>query len=160
MKKLFPISLAFCSGLILSVPALSKQPELKALFDLASDSRYYKYVEYLPSHRFEHALQLVLLDKRSEEEKIFNEDTQWFYDEIWTESPTGMLRKLFFKELRMSNMFKSVDVVENAPSFILEIELISLVGHYDRKTRAARGVVKIRAIVKSSSDNRVIMDKL
>jgi hypothetical protein len=160
MKKLFPMSLAFCSVLILSLPvaAPSKEPPHKAIFNLASDSRYYKYVEYLSSHRFEHVLQLIFLDKRPDQEKVFNEDIQWFYDDIWTEPPPSMLRKIFIKELRISNMFKSVHVAERSPSLTLEIELISLVGHYDRKTRTARGVVKIHSTLTWASDNRVIMD--
>lgn len=158
MKKSLAISLAFCSVLILSLPALSKQPPYKALFDLGSDSRYYQYVEYLSSHRFEHALRLVFVDKRPEQEKIFNEDVQWFSDDMWTKPPSKMLQKIFFKELRLSKMFTSVDVVEKAPSFTLKIELNSLVGHYARKTRTARGVVEIHSILRSASHNRIIMD--
>jgi len=70
-----------------------------------------------------------------------------------------MLGKIFLKELRTSNMFKFVDLDEKTPSLVLEIELSSLIGHYDDKTRVARGVVKIHTVLKSTSDNRVIMDK-
>jgi hypothetical protein len=56
-------------------------------------------------------------------------------------------------------MFKSVDMDEKTPSLTLEIEVTSLVGHYDDKSRVARGVVKIHSILRSTSDNRIILDK-
>ena len=56
-------------------------------------------------------------------------------------------------------MFKSVDMDEKTPSLTLEIEVTSLVGHYDDKSRVARGVVKVHSILRSTSDNRIILDK-
>jgi len=158
IKKLLTISLAFCFVLILSPSVLSKRPKYKALFNLASDARYYKYVEYKSSHRFDHMMLLSLVDKRPEQEKVYNEDTQWFYDDIWAVPIDRMLRKIFLRELRITNMFKSVDVDEKAPSLILKIELTSLIGHYGTG-RVARGVIKIQSILRSASDNRVVMDK-
>jgi len=157
MKKLLPTFLVLSLILALS-PALAEQPKYKAVFNLASDPGYYKYVEYLPSHRSEKPLQLVVLDKRMAKEKIFNEDIQWFYDDIWTEPPSSMLKKIFLKELRISNMFRSVDLVRQESSLILEIELTSLIGHYG-EGRVAKGVVKIHSLLKSPSGDRIIMDK-
>jgi hypothetical protein len=109
--------------------------------------------------KYENVLLLTIVDKRPEQEKVYNEDVQYFYDDIWTESPAKMLGKIILKELRISNMFRSVDFDEKGPSLILEIELNSLMGHYDDKTRVARGVVKIHPTLRSASDSRVIMDK-
>lgn len=158
MKKLLAMSMVFCLAVTLTPSALSKQPEYKAIFNLASDPGYYTYVEYLPSHRSENPLQLVVLDDRPDEEKVFNKDIQWFYDEIWTEPISSMLKKIFLKELRKSQMFKSVDLVEQESCLVLEIELTSLMGHYG-KGRVAKGVVKVHSLLKSSSDNRIIMDR-
>ena len=158
MKKLLTTSLVLSLVLALSSSALSKQPKYKAIFNLTSDPGYYKYVEYLPSQTSENPLQLVVLDKRPAEEKVYNEDIQWFYDDIWTEPPSSMLKKIFLKELRNSRMFKSVDLVEQESSLVLEIELNSLIGHYGAG-RMARGVVKIHALLKSPPGNRIIMDR-
>jgi len=159
MKKLVATSLVFCSVLALSPSAMSKQPKYKAIFNLASDPGYYKYVEYLPSHRSENPLQLVVLDKRPAEEKVYNEDIQWFYDDIWTEPPSSMLKKIFLRELRKSRMFKSVDLVRQESSLVLEIELTSFIGHYYGEGRVAKGEVKIHSILKYPPGNRIIMDK-
>jgi len=156
MKKLLAMSLLFFLVMALGPSACFKKPKYKAIFNLASDPGYYKYVEYLPSHRSENPLQLVVLDKRPNEEKVFNEDIQWFYDDIWTEPPSSMLKKIFLKELRRSNMFKSVDLVGGESSLVLEIELTSLIGHYG-KGRVAKGIVKTHAALKSTT--KIIMDK-
>jgi hypothetical protein len=145
--------------LIICFPVQAKQPDYKGLFNLASDPRYYKYVNYKSSRTFENLLLFSIADKRPDQEKVYNEDVQYFYDEIWAEPPVKMLGKLFLKELRESHMFKSVDMDEKTPSLILEIEVTSLVGHYDDKSRVARGVVKIHSILRSTSDNRIILDK-
>jgi hypothetical protein len=52
-----------------------------------------------------------------------------------------------------------VDFDESNPSLILEIELSSLVGSYDKGGRVARGTVKIHSILKMASEDRIIMDK-
>ena len=160
MNKILVLFLTLSLVLILSLSALSKQPGYKAYFNLASDSRYYKYVGYKSSHIFGHTLLLAIIDKRPEQEKTFNEDVQYFYDDIWTEPPASMLGKIFLKELRLSKMFRSVDVDATRPSLILEIELSSLVGHYDRKTRVAKGIVEIHSTFKSASDDRIIINKI
>lgn len=49
--------------------------------------------------------------------------------------------------------------MEKVPSLIIQIELTSLVGHYDRQSRVARGVVTVHFILTSASDNRVIVDR-
>ena len=159
MKKLLTISLVFCLILVLSSSALSKKPKYKGLFNLASDARYYKYVDYKSSNRFDHIMLLSLVDKRPEQEKVYNKKTQWLYDDIWTQPLAPMLRKIFLRELRISNMFKSVDVNEKAPSLILHIELTSFIGYYDKKSRMGRGDVKIHSILRSATGNRVIVDK-
>jgi hypothetical protein len=158
--KYFPIILrTTLLVLIMCLPAQAKQPDYKGLFNLASDPRYYKYVNYKSSRMFENLLLFSIADRRPDQEKVYNEDVQYFYDEIWAEPPVKMLGKLFLKELRESHMFKSVDMDEKTPSLILEIEVTSLVGHYDDKSRVARGVVKIHSILRSTSDNRIILDK-
>jgi hypothetical protein len=159
MKKLLVMFFALSLVLIFTNMVSAKQPKYKALFNLASDLRYYRYVEYKSPKNFEHVLLLTIVDKRPEQEKVYNENLQYFYDDIWTEPPAKMLGKIFLKELRTSNMFKFVDLDEKTPSLVLEIELSSLIGHYNDKTRVARGVVKIHTVLKSTSDNRVIMDK-
>lgn len=159
MKKSLLTTLTVSLFLTLSSAVESGQPKYKALFNLASDARYYTYVHYQSLKRYEGVLLLSIVDKRPEQEKVYNEDVQYFYDDIWTEPPVKMLGKIFLKELRTSNMFRSVDFDEKIPSLILEIELNSLIGHYDDKTRVARGVVKIHSILKSGADNRFIMDK-
>ena len=158
MKKFLAMSLVFCLVLALSPPALCRKPKYKALFNLASDSRYYKYVEYKSPHRFEDTLLLSVIDKRPDEEKIFNKKIQWFYDDIWALPPAKMLRKIFLRELKATKMFKSVDVHEREPSLTLKIELISLIGHYG-KGRVARGALKVHSVLRSASDNRIIMDR-
>lgn len=158
MKKRATIFLAFCSVLTLSPPVASKVPQHKGIFNLATNSRYYKYVEYLPSKRFEQTLRLAIIDKRPTEEKVFNEEVQWIYDDIWTEPLPSMFRRLFFKQLKMSNMFKSVTLLEGESPFTLELELNSFVGHYDRTSRMAKGVVNIRSVLRATTDNRIIMD--
>jgi ABC-type uncharacterized transport system auxiliary subunit len=160
MKNVLMLLLALFFVLLLSLSTLSKQPEYKAHFNLASDTRYYTYVNYKSSLMLGHRVLLTLADKRSDQEKIFNEETQCVYDDIWTEPPINMLEKIIIKELRSSNMFRSVDVDEKSPSLILEIELSSLVGHYNQQTRIAKGIVKIHPIFKSASDNRIIMNKI
>jgi len=155
MKRLAAISLVWCLALLLSCAPSAKY---KGLFNLASDSKYYKYVEYSPRHRAENPLQLVVLDKRPPEEKVFNKDIQWFYDDIWREPPASMLKTIFLKELRTSHMFKSVDLVGQESSFVLEIELTSLIGHYGNG-RVAKGIVKVHNILKSPSKKQIIMDK-
>ena len=160
MKNVVVLFLIFSFFLILSPLSLSKQPEYKAYFNLASDQSYYKYVAYKPSQMFGHRVLLSIVDKRPEQEKVFNDDVQFFYDDIWTEPLTTMLGKIFLKELRLSNMFSSVDMYEKRPSLILEIELTSFVGHYDPKTQVSKGVVKIHPVFKSASDNRIIINKI
>lgn len=159
MKKLFLITATVVLALFFSVPAEPKQPKYKALFNLGSDAKYYKYVDYKSSYSVDRMVLINILDKRPDPEKTYNEDVQYLYDEIWTEPPVKMLGKIFLKELRSSNMFKSVDFDETKPSLILEIELSSLVGHYDKKGRVARGTVKIHSVLKTASENRIIMDK-
>jgi len=159
MKKSLVMLFALFLVLIFANIVQSKQPKYKALFNLTSDPRYYRYVDYKSPKKFEHLLLLTIVDKRPEQEKVYNEDVQYFYDDIWTEPPTKMLGKIFLKELRSSNMFRSVDTDEKSPSLVLEIEVNSLIGNYDGKSRVARGAVKIHSILKSASDNRIIMDK-
>jgi ABC-type uncharacterized transport system auxiliary subunit len=160
MKNVFMLMLTLFFVLLLSLSTLSKQPEYKAHFNLASDTRYYNYVNYKSSLMLGHNVLLTLADNRSDQEKVFNEETQWIYDDIWTEPPINMLKKIIIKELISSNMFRSVDVDEKSPSLILEIELSSLVGHYNKQTRIAKGSVKIHSIFKLASDNRIIMNKI
>ena len=149
MEKPLIMFLVICLILIFGHPVESKR--YKGIFNLASDPRYYKYVEYKSSHTFEDILKLTVIDKRPEQERVYNKRIQYFYDDIWTEPPARMLEKIFLKELRLSKMFKSVDIDEKAPSLILEIELNSLIGHYGRG-RMAKGIVKIHSILKSTSD--------
>jgi len=157
-QKLLIASLVFSLVLVLSSSPLSKEPKYKALFNLASDARYYKYVEYKSPHRFDDTLLLSLIDKRPEQEKVYNEGVQCFYDEIWAMPPTQMLEKIFSREIKITNMFKSVDVNERAPSLVLEIELMSLIGHYG-EGRVAKGAVKFHSVLRSASGNRMIMDR-
>lgn len=131
MKKVLLTIFGLFLFVIFTNTVESKQPKYKALFNLASDARYYNYVHYQSPKRYENVLLLNIVDKRPEEEKVYNEDVQYFYDDIWTEPPVKMLGKIFLKELRISNMFRSVDFDEKMPSLILEVELNSLVGHYD-----------------------------
>lgn len=56
-------------------------------------------------------------------------------------------------------MFRSVDLIAKGQSLSLEIELNSLVGHYDGKTRMATGRLKIHSTLKTASDKRIILDK-
>jgi len=158
MRKII-VGVAIFSILMLSTQVYSGEPKYKGLFNLASDVKYYQYVGYKTSRATENILLINILDKRPNEEKVYNEDIQYFYDEIWTEPPLRMLGRLFLREIRGSNIFKSADLEEKAPSHILEIELNSFVGHYDSKTRVARGVVKIRSAFKSGSDGQMISDK-
>lgn len=161
MRKLPVISLVFCLTLTLTPPVLSKQPKYKALFNLASDAKYYKYVEYKSPRRSDHIILLSLIDKRPEQEKVYNEDIQWFYDDIWAMPPTQMLEKIFLRELKSTHMFKLVDVrarAPSAPSLTLEIEILSLIGHYG-EGRVARGGVKFHSALRSASDKRVIMER-
>jgi len=159
MKKSFLIIVTIFFALSFSMLVESKQPKYKALFNLASDTRYYRNVDYKPSYKSDKVVLINILDKRPDQEKTYNEDVQYLYDEIWTEPPAKMVGKIFLKELRSSNMFKSVDFDESKPSLILEIELSSLVGSYDKGGRVARGTVKIHSILKTASENRIIMDK-
>ena len=160
MRKLFLIiATIFSLALFLSTTAQSKQPKYKGLFNLGSDPRYYKYVDYKSSYKSENTVLLNVVDKRPEQEKTYNEDVQYFYDEIWTVPPEKMIGKILLKELRSSNLFKSVDFDEFKPSLILEIELSSLLGQYDEGGRVARGTVKVHSILKTASESRVIMDK-
>jgi len=158
MKKLLTTSLVFCLVFAVIPEALCGKPKYKALFNLASDARYYKYVEYKSPHRFEDTLLLSLIDKRTDEEKIFNKKIQWFSDDVWALPLAKMLEKIFSKELKFTNMFNSVDVNEKAPSLILEIKLISLIGHYG-DGRVARGALKVHSVLRSASANRIIMDR-
>ena len=160
MKKLFLIVVAlFSLSLFLGVEAESKQPQYKALFNLSSDPKYYRYVDYKSSYKSEKTVLVNVVDKRPDQEKTYNEDVQYFYDDIWTEPPAKMVGKIFLKELRSSNLFRSVDFDEPKPSLILEIELSSLVGNYDKRGRVGRGTVKIHSTLKTGSESRVIMDK-
>ena len=157
MKKLPALSFALCL-VLLSSPTLARKPKYKALFNLASDAKYYKYVEYKSSHRFEDTLLLSVIDKRPEQERAYNEDIQWFYDDIWAMSPAQMVEKILSRELKSTHMFKSLDVNEKTPSLILEIELISLIGHYG-KGRVARGALKVHSVLRSASETRIITEK-
>jgi hypothetical protein len=159
MKKSLVIFVALGLVIIFNIPAQSKQPKYKALFNLTSDPRYYKYVEYKSPHHSDNDLLLKIVDKRPEQEKSYNEDVQYFYDDIWTEPPGKMLGKIILKELRFSNIFREVNFEEAKASMILEIELISLVGHYDDKSRVAKGIVKMRPVLKWALDNRIILDR-
>jgi len=159
MKKLLIVLLSSSLVLISTISAQSKEPKYKGLFNLATDARYYKFVDYKSRNQFDKALLLKIVDKRPEQEKIFDEKTQYFNDDIWAEPPTKMLGKIFLKELRSSNMFKAVDFDETKPSLVLEIELTSLIGNYGDGGRVARGVVKIHPILKTTLDNRIIMEK-
>jgi len=156
MKKLLILSLALFLVLVFSLPALSKY---EGIFNLASDPKYYKYVDYKSSHISEHILLLTVIDKRPEEEKVYKRGVQYFYDEIWAEPPAKMLEEIFLSELRFTNMFRAVDVDERNPSLILEVELISLIGNYG-KGRMAMGVLKTHAVLKSAKDNSILMDKV
>jgi len=159
MRRLFLIIVAISLALFFSIPVESKQPKYKALFNLGSDTRYYQYGNYKASYKSEKMVLINILDKRPDQEKTYNEDVQYLYDEIWTEPPAKMVGKIFLKELRSSNLFKSVDFDESKPSLILEIELSSLVGSYDKGGRVARGTVKIHFTLKTAPENRIIMDK-
>ena len=159
MRKLFLIIVTISLALFFSISVESKQPKYKALFNLGSDAKYYQYVYYKSSYKSEKMVLINILDKRPDQEKTYNEDVQYLYDEIWTEPPAKMVGKIILKELRSSNMFKSVDFDESKPSLILEIELSSLIGSYDKGGRVARGVVKIHSTLKTASENRIIMDK-
>jgi hypothetical protein len=159
MRKLFFIFFVLSLILLFNTSVQSKQPKQKALFNLSSDPRYYMYVNYKSSYKSDSTVLMKIVDKRPEQEKSYNEDVQYFYDDIWAEPPDKMLGKIFLKELRSSNMFGSVDFDEGKPSLIFEIELISLIGHYDGGGRVARGTVKIRTVLKSASENRIIMEK-
>jgi hypothetical protein len=158
MKKLIVMLLVLCLFFVFTHLAQSGEPRYKALFNLASDPKNYQYVEYKSSLISEYLVLLTIVDKRPEQEKVFNEAIQWFYDDIWTEPPVKMLEKIFLRELRFSNMFKTVDVNERTPSLILEIELTSLIGHYG-EGRVAKGAVKIHAMLKSVKDGRVIINR-
>ena len=122
MKRLSPIFFVACLVLTFT-PALAGKPKYKALFNLSTDSKYYEYVDYKSPHRFEDTLLLSLIDKRPDEEKTFNKKIQWFSDEVWAMPPAEMLEKIFSRELKSTNMFKSVEVRGRAPSLILKIEL-------------------------------------
>ena len=137
----------------------ASQPRLRSYFNLNSDPKFYKFAEYASPHQFEHALFISIVDKRPDNEKVFDKEIQWFYDEIWTEPPSKMMEKLFLKELRTTRMFRSVDLIAKGQSLSLEIELNSLVGHYDGKTRMATGRLKIHSTLKTASDKRIILDK-
>jgi hypothetical protein len=159
MKKLFLIVLVLSLILLFNTSVQSKQPKYKALFNLGSDPKYYMYVDYKSLYKSDSAVLMRIVDKRPEQEKSYDENVQYFYDDIWAEPPAKMLGKIFLKELRSSNMFNSVDFDESKPSLILEIELTSLVGHYGGGGRVARGTVKIRTVLKSASENQIIMEK-
>ena len=106
VMKYFPILLrTTILVLIMCLPVQAKQPDYKGLFNLASDPKYYKYVNYKPSRTFENILLFSIIDRRPDQEKAYNEDIQYFYDEIWAEPPDKMLGKLFLKELRGSHMW-------------------------------------------------------
>jgi len=158
MKKLFAPSLALCVLLIFSAEGLSEQPQYKAAFNLAYDPLNYKYVEYKSPIRFQHNIQLTMIDTRPDKEKVFNKEIQYFYDDIWTEPPAEMLGKIFLKELRSTTMFRSVDLEKRAPSLILEIRLSSLIGHYGQD-QIAKGFIKIRSTLKRASDDHIILNK-
>jgi hypothetical protein len=159
MRKFYLIIATISFALFLSIPVESKEPKYKALFNLGSDTRYYQYVDYKSSYKSEKMVLINIIDKRPEQEKTYDEDVQYLNDEIWTEPPVKMVGKIFLKEMRSSNMFKSVDFDESKPSLILEIELSSLVGSYDKGVRVAKGTVKIHSTLKTASENRIIMDK-
>lgn len=156
MKKTLISSLALFAVLVFSFPAHSRKYE--KIFNLASEPKYYQYVEYKSSYTSEHILLLTVIDKRPEEEKVYKKGVQYFYDEIWVNPPAEMLEEIFLKELRFTNMFRAVDVDERDPSLILKIELISLIGNYG-KGRMAMGVLKTHAVLKSAKDNSILMDK-
>jgi ABC-type uncharacterized transport system auxiliary subunit len=158
MKKLVVMLLVLCLVLVFTHLAQSGEPRYKALFNLATDARHYQDVEYKSSLKTDYLVLFTVVDKRPEQEKVFNEDVQWFNDDIWTQPPARMLEEIFLRELRWSNMFKSVDTREPNPSLTLEIELSSLLGHYG-EGRVAKGTVKIHAMLKSASDGRVIINK-
>lgn len=158
MKKLLIMSLVFCLFLMFSFSVQAKEPKYKSLFNLASQPRYYKYVDYKSQHISNHLLSLTIIDKRPQQEKVFDEDIQWFYDDIWTEPPVQMIGKIFLKELRFSNIFKAAEMDERNFSLVLELDLNSLVGHYG-EGRIARGTVKIHAILMSAEDNRIILGR-
>lgn len=159
MRKVLLVVLSTFMTLILTMSVQSKETKYKGLFNLATDSKYYKFVNYRSNTQFDKSLLLKIVDKRPEQEKVFDEKTQFFHDDIWTEPPIKMLGKIFLKEIRASNILKSVDFDENKPSLVLEIELTSLIGNYDDEGRVARGIVKIHHILRSTSDNRVIKEK-
>jgi ABC-type uncharacterized transport system auxiliary subunit len=160
MKKLLLVFFSFSMFLIFPISGQTKEAKYKGLFNLATDSKYYKYVNYKANNQSDKSLLLKIIDKRPEQEKVFDENVQYFYDDIWADPPIKMLGKIFLKELRASNIFKSVDFDENTPSLVLEIELTSLIGHYDDEGRVARGVVKIHHILRSTLDKRVIKEKI
>jgi hypothetical protein len=132
---------------------------LRSYFNLNSDLKFYKFADYTSPHQFDYSLFVSIVDKRPDNEKIFDKKVQWFYDEIWTEPPPKMMEKLFLKELRTTRMFKSVDLITKGEPLSLEIILHSLVGQYDGGARMATGRLKIRSILKTAVDNRIILDK-
>lgn len=156
MKKTLISALALFAVLVFSFPAHSRKHE--KVFNLASDPKYYQYVEYKSKYTSEHILLLTVIDKRPEEEKVYKKGVQYFYDEIWVNPPAKMLEEIFLRELRFTNMFRAVDVDESDPSLILEIELISLIGNYG-KGRMAMGILKTHAVLKSAKDNSILLDK-
>lgn len=155
MKKLLLPLLIFFA---ISIFSNAAQSRYEGIFDLASDPRYYKYIEYRSSHTSEHLLLLTVIDKRPDVEKVYKRGVQYFYDEIWAKPPAKMLQEIFLKELRFTNMFRSVDTDEKNPSLILEVELISLIGNYE-EGRIAKGTLKTHVVLKSTKDNITIMDK-
>jgi hypothetical protein len=158
MKKLMIISLALCLVLIFSFPVQSKESKYKSLFNLATQTRYYRYVDYKSQYKSNHLLFFTIIDDRPQQERVFNKQIQWFHDEIWTEPPVKMIGKILLKEIRSSNIFKAVEMDERNPSLVLELKLNSLVGHYG-EGRVARGTVKIHAILKSAKNSHVVLER-
>ncbi len=158
MKRLLIITVVICSVLIEGLHAQSREPEHKALFNLVSQPKYYQFVDYKSQYISNHILYLAITDTRPQQERVFNEEVQWFYDDIWIEPPAKMIGKIFLKELRVSNIFKAVEMEERAPSLVLGLELRFLIGHYG-KGRVAKGTVAIHATLKSAKDNRVILER-
>jgi len=78
---------------MLSIPAQSKEPKYRGLFNLSSDPKHYQYVGYKSSRQFYYALLLKIVDKRPSQEKVFNENVQYFSDDVWSEPPIKMLGK-------------------------------------------------------------------
>ena len=133
------------------------KPNMSGVYSFNLHPNYYRDVNYVSQYRFNKSLVVKVVDKRPEEEKNYDENKQWFYNEIWAAPPHMMLQRIFSEELQSTGMFETVFNAES-PMLIYEIDLLSLLGNYGAG-RMATGSISVHSTLKSVSEDQIIIDK-